>query len=1257
MKCTCIGVGATALSKLRREVADSSAGRKFQVAAHYVGGDNFDENSWEDVFSDIPDSDLLILDLMGVPVDFAKALDERLEQFEGDIVVVNTSVEKVRKRTRLGRFSTAGMSSSKDKNPDADTMDKMRKMIGAMEKIGKTLPIGILRDMRNYLWIVKYWRYSSDFNIRQLVCMIGREYFGIGGLPRPLAPEIPENAVIMSPLGRKQYQTYEEWAEAWSFHDEHPRVLLLYSSSPYPVDTHPPTEELIERFYHAGIDVVPVACSRLTGKDLEFVREIAFDPGIGAARFDVCVNFIAFRIGQGPMGGNAGAAVDFLQQLDIPVFHPFFITKRTAEQWRGDRRGVRSGEFMLHYFLPELDGAVEIYPVGMLEEDGRTGALALVDERAEKLIGRVLAWTNLRRISNREKKIALILYNYPPGESNLGGGAFLDSFASAEKVINRLVREGYTAERTTKEELLSAFLEGRRVNLSVWGTQDRSAGAIEMDGKRYRLLTRNLPDPEGVEKKWGPFPGRIMQREGKAVTFPVLQNGNICIAFQPPRSERNADPSEYHDPHLPPHHQYIGFYRWLEHEFGAHAVLHFGTHGTLEFLPGKELAMSACCYPDYLIGCLPHFYVYYSGSPAESMIAKRRSHAVMISHMEPGYKRVELNEAAAECDALLSEYDETARTDPDRTAEVERELREKTESLGWPWEGADALMSRLYEYKESFVPHGLHVLGEPLEDEERKNCIYELLRYGRDRLPSLPKTVARVLGLPYQTMETEPEKHQREWDSLKRTCMRWIDETISGSDDPAEALQEVCSGRETLHAREAERESLSRIAEEGRRYYRLLTENREIDSIVRGFEGRFLPAGPAGDILRNSDILPTGRNMYQFDPRRVPTPSADIRGRTIARNTLSRYWKERGGYPKKVALVFWGLETAKTHGESVAQVLEYIGVRVHPVNNYWEYELEVIPQNELGHPRIDVSLQMSGFFRDLFPHCMEMLNNAFTLVADLDEDEGDNYFKQVSEDLYRELLSRGMEAEEAMELSRARLFGPDRSAYGTGLTGVVNASAWKEEKDLVEGFMNSLRFVYSRRHQGLEMKELLESNLRQVELVSQIRASRDYEMTDLDHFYEFFGGLSKSVEQSAGAKPVMLVSDSCGGKERTETVRRAIERGVWTRLLNPSWIDGLIKSGHAGVQDISKRFENLLGLSATTGAVDNAVYNAACDTLILDEAVREKMREKNPYALGDIIQRLFETEARGYWQADEERLEKLREIYLELENSIEKIDS
>ncbi len=1165
MNLTCIAVGASGLTALDRLVSnDNETYGWLTTRLHYVGSDSFSRSDWSPVFADLRTSDMVVLDLMGAEREFVEALRLELTDFQGSVVVVNASSRKIRGVAKLGGFSGGMMSGRKRKGSSGGDMTKM---LERLEKLGKAVPVGPLRDMRNYLWIGRYWRFASDDNIASMVALIGREYADRSELPQPSPPVTIERAILLDPANGKTWNSFEEFTSERAWREDAPTVALLFSPGTYPANLHPLTAGLIARL-EVDFNVLPFAMPRLTGADREFFLSVV-GRDAGTSRIDAIINLMGFRLGQGPMGGDAEEAVSVLRDLNVPLLHPFAIAKRTIEAWRDDPRGIKPGEFVLHLFLPELDGAIQTIPIGAVEtsDESRFGQISLLDDRVDRLAGKLSSIIRLRRKPRSEKRVAILMYDYPPGEASVGGAAFLDTFGSVAAISGALAAAGYSTEPWSADGLREAIVDGGVLNgVGYSGTR---GGVLE---ESSRLSSRSLPVEiaDTISDYWGAAPGTIMVREGKT-RLPVIERGNLLVGLQPSRTGEEPDPRSYHDVGIPPHHQYVAFYRWIEEVWKADAIIHVGTHGTLEFLPGKEAATSGSCFPDVLPGNLAHFYVYYCGNPAESMIAKRRSHAVMISHMEPPYDRAGSHGRLDQLHSRLHEYQEAALTDPDRLPSIETDIAESAAEAGIRFEGVHELEDQLLELTSALVPTRLHTVGRGFSPDE----------------------AARLI------------------------------EHIRRADDEGAPVPDASQ----------------------------LTENNELEAIIHALDGGFVEAGPAGDPTRTPDVIPTGRNMFQFDPRLTPTPSATRRGDEIAENTVRTYFEEHGSYPKSVAVVLWGLETAKTHGETVAQILRYLGVRFGPDRSLWESSLELIPGEELGRPRVDVTIQMSGFFRDLFPNLIGVLHDAVDLAASADE--GQNAVGVNVERIRDGLLAQGVDEETARELSSVRLFGPHTSEYGTGLTGMVSNSSWDTESDLASHYQQRLKYAYGRNHYGVERGDLLVANLSRVELVSQVRSSRDYEITDLDHFYEFFGGLAQSVRELSGSQATLLVSDTYEGRVRTERFTRAVERGVWSRLVNPAWLDGVLTAAHHGAQEIADRFENMLGLAATTAEVDPTLFDEACDVIVLDDEMRKKVESNNPYALVGIVERLLETNARGYWDASEDRLEALRRIHLELEADLE----
>ncbi len=1184
------------------------------------------------------DTDFLLLDLMGADRELQDALPGLLARKRpGQVAVVNTDAPTLRTLTRLGSFSMQGMAKKNKKRLSADEEgridepdpERMLRMARMMEKAGSALPVGPLLDARNAIWLGRYWRYPSNNNIDSLLSMIGGRYLGVAGLPEPAPPEEIACPVLVDLPDGRRFDSMDELDEAVAAAGrlappEAGRVGLLFPAGTYPLDSHGITATLIgslrERFR-----VYPVAAATGAAETLPFLRGLFMDASTGSSRVDCLVSLNAFRLGQGPMGGDASEAERFLAELGVPFLHPFVMSKRSRAEWEADARGLGSGEFMLHYFLPELDGASSMLPIAAASRDG----LEPLPEGARSLAERIGGLVALRRRPPRERSVAIVLYDYPPGEASAGAAAFLDSFGSVSALLAALVGAGYDTEALPADELRARLVAGGFCNdggycmaqLPSLNLDDYDALAGDDPFERARL--RRLG--ERIDEAWGSFPGPVLSAGG-LVRLPLLRIGKVTLAFQPPRVDAEAIGSgAYHDPYLPPHHQYLAFYRYLERGLGVDAVVHIGTHGTLEFLPGKELAPSGDCFPSALIGGLPHFYYYYSGNPSEAMIAKRKAHAMTVGYLQPPYGEAGLSGPAAELALLRDEYAQATLADPDRAAEVLADIQGRMEGLGWPWAGIESLDEELDGIRRGLIPLGHHRLGQPYGPGEAADFLAVFLKEDREGYPSAWREAATARVFDYDAMVAQPARHSSEWALLAADVRGTIEEGLGGEDPawaPCRALRDA------------------------------LTTDAEIPALLRCLDGGYAAPGLAGDPYRSPDVLPTGRNLCQFDPRRAPTPSALRRGRAVAEATLAEYLARNGRYPEQVAVVLWGLEASRTEGETVAQALAYLGVRLRPGRSLWDARVELVPRSELGRPRVDVSVQISGFFRDLFPNLMSLLDEAVSLAAAAG-DEPDNTVSAHVEALRRSLEARGASPADALERASARIFGPPPGVYGTGLTTTVRAGAWKDETELSDGYRASMRYAYTRRRYGEADGEALDANLSRVELVSQIRSGREYEITDLDHYYEHFGGLARSVRELSGRNAAMLVSDSLEGRARTEDVGASVRRGVRARLLNPRWLDAVLATEHRGGQEVADRLENLVGLAAGTGAVPSAVFDEAARRLVLDEAMRGRLERNNPYAVAASAERLLEAAGRGYWDADEEALDRLRDLCLDLEGDLE----
>ena len=1169
-KATFITVSAPAVKLLREQTANiNKICNNVLITKIYYATCEFDEATTMSMKEDIISSDVVFLDLMGTPPTVYEAVAQACSKCKNNIIPFGGFG---REFLKLGDFSASSMKKiHSGKKPSMKAMLKMQKLAGA---VGPLLH-GKMQDMNNYGKIMQYFQNADEYNIYNLLNLLLTDYAKIKGLNKSQEPKVALPIALYDMYDKTAFQSTGEFENFMQFDNSLPNVAILFTSHNYPTDSTLCIRALCESLGEFS-NVYPI------GINEDFVdvgNKIRYYLTNVTNGINFIINCKPFRLSAGPMGGKVEQGIELLREMGVLFAHPFFLTRSSQEDWKKSTKGCSSNELLISIIMSEMDGAIDMIPIGAMMDlphekvlGSNIQQLAPIQERIDRFCGRVKNHLILQEKSNKDKKVAIICYNYPPGEANLFGGAFLDTFESVSAILCRLKDEGYTTKNLSAQELMKDFTAGKAVN---WGKYD-----CNWDEKITYPSSRYKPSEE-VEEAWGKSPGNIMVDEGEFF-IPGIIVGNVFIGLQPTRSVYEDDEvKSYHDRTLPPHHQYIAFYEWLASEFNSDVVVHVGTHGTLEFLKGKETALSGECYPDKLIKNMPHIYLYYCANPAEAVVAKRRAYANIVSYQPPVFVKSELYGKWLELGTEIENYSYSLSVSENSSKDILTLIEKLASELGLPSD-LDEIEDELYRMQNSLIPKGLHIFGKAYDKEE-----LELYRQA--------------------IMSIKSEEEQKD----------------------------------------------KKILSEVNEHVLMAGENHELDGLIRALNGEYNPPKLAGDILRSPDVLPSGYNLYQFDSRLVPTRTAMMRGKRICDNTLATYYKENNEYPKSVAVIMWGIETSRTQGETLAQMLSYLGVRLSSKSTAWDQQFEIIPIEELGRPRIDVTANICGFFRDMFANIIEKVDDILNQIYELDETDGQNYFKANSKVIYNSLIESEHSEKDARQLAVTRIFGPKEGEYGTKLTSVIGSKDWQEESELGFAFTAELRFAYNRRMSGRNVKGLYEKNLKAVDIVSQIRNSTEYEITDLDHYYEFFGGLSKSVEIVKGKKAKMIITDTTTDKIVSENVEKAISRGINTRVLNPKWIEGMLSHNHHGAQHVSKRFENLMGLAATTGEVEEKLYDKLMQTYVEDESISSKMKENNPFAYMEILEQMMEYSNRGYWKATEEQIAKIKETYLAVENSLE----
>jgi len=1251
MKITCISTVPTpALAEAMNELNEEfELDVEFKI--YYPNQIDEEEVDRETVKNDLRSSDIVLIDIRGGGRSSEIAYDA-LKEEKNIVLNLVGPMSKLMEITRLGSFAGTKIASRISSSTEVDNPEELWRKIeraqNMVETAGKVLPIKSIKDARNYIKITKYWRYGGKENYYNLLLFLLRDYLKYD-LPKAKEPvEFPEYGIYHPAYGH--FTDLEKFIEISGFKDGTPTIGMLFYGGMHFDQSIATIKAFINEF--DDFNIIPVYSDSI--HNLRAIREYFLHNGNPSV--DVVINLMWFRINGGPLGGNPALTAELLKELNVPVYAPAPMFVREVKKWKESATGLSPIEIIAAVIWPELDGCIEPIPscgmqnimVGEMEAK----EVAPIDDRVERITGRIRNWLRLKEMPNTEKKIAIIVYGYPPGEGNIGKAAYLDVFQSVKRLLERLKESEYEVELPEKE-LHDLFEEKAIVNSGTWFREEETLeNCYSIDLNDYLNFFHSLPKEvqNDVIADWGEPPGTVMTVDDKFL-IPGIEFGNVFVGIQPARPPLGESDlaKAAHDKTKPPHHQYLAFYFWLQEVWGADAVFHVGTHGLAEFMKGKEVGMSANCFPDILIGNLPHLYIYHVLNTSESTIAKRRLYGTMISYNSPPYTTSDLYEDYAELQDLIDEYHEAVLQDPLRSKRVREKILEKAKELKFEGDSIEKIHEELYEMKRSIIPKGLHIVGQRYEKEAFKKFAEFILRYDREGIKSLNRILAESTGIDYDLALRNKDKYASQLDKIDKKCAELVECCVEES---------IESAVKKSNADSKHRKDLKKTVAFGIEVAENYADNsNELESCLRGLNTEFIEPSLGGDVVRTPEVLPTGRNINQFDPNKIPTSTASERGAEIAQNTIKRYLERDGKYPDSVGIVLWGFETTKTGGETIGQILHYLGVKIVKEGGSWYPKLEIIPLEELGRPRIDCLLNICGFFRDMFPNLIQLLNQAFTLVTSLDEPIEMNFVRKHSlenlETLKTELEKGMIDEKTANKIACGRIYGPKAGEYGTRMLPLVEDSIWEEEKDLAEVYIQSMNHLYVENIHAQKRDSLFRNNLAKIDLVSQVRDSHDYEIVDLDHYFEFFGGLSNAVETVKGEKAAMLITDTTKEVIKTEDVGDVIVRGTRTRLLNPKWIDGMLEHDYHGAQQIADRLENTLGLAATTNAVPNWIWSSIAERFVFDEEMRKRLEENNKFAAVEIMDRLFEAEKRGYWKATEEELEKMRKAYLEMEGDIE----
>ena len=1049
--------------------------------------------------------------------------------------------------------------------PGASSGAKQMRMLRRLPRILKYIP-GTAQDVRAYFLTLQYWLSGSDDNVVNMIRALVDRYAdgerrGLRGTMTPQAPaDYPEIGVYHPALKGRM----SEDARVLPAKGKAGTIgLLMLRSYLLGRDTGH-YDGVIAAFEAKGLNVVPAFASGLDSRpaiEKFFIKD-------GRNSVDAVVSLTGFSLVGGPAYNDTAAAEAILSKLDVPYIAAHPLEFQTLQAWGAGRQGLLPLEATMMVAIPELDGAIVPTVFGGRSDGSATPCtgcgrrcsfpstglvreMVSCPERAEALAAKVVKFVALRRAERFDRKLAIVLFNFPPNAGAVGTAAHLAVFESVHATLVRLSNEGYDVSvPPTVAALRDAVLKG---NADRFGSDANVLHRIPADDH-----VRREPHLAEIEAQWGPAPGK-QQADSSSIHVLGAQFGNVLVGVQPAFGYEGDPMRLLFEGRFAPTHAFSAFYRYLREDFAADAVLHFGTHGALEWMPGKQAGLSGDCWPERLIGNVPNFYIYAANNPSEGLLAKRRSGATLIGYVTPALEEAGLYKGLAELKALVERW---RTADANEQAVIAPMVRDAAAELDLECESIPALAAGLYDIERALIPHGLHIVGRPMEASQR----------------------AAILDA------ANPEDRAR------------IDA--------------------------------------------LLATNGEMDGIVHALDGGFIRPAPGGDVLRNPEVLPTGRNIHGFDPFRLPSTVAVAEGRAQAEQLIARHLADGGAFPESLAMVLWGTDNLKSEGAQLAQALALIGAQPR-LDGYGRLSgAELIPLAELGRPRIDVVATLSGIFRDLLPLQTRMIAEAAYLAAIADEPSDLNFVRKHS-------LAHAQTHGCDMETASLRVFSNAEGAYGANVNQLIDSGAWADPDELATMFETHKGFAYGVKGAPVKQAALLQSALAGVDFAYQNLDSVELGVTTIDQYVDALGGISRSVARAKGKAAPVYIVDATRGAAQVRTLSEQVDLETRTRVLNPKWYEGMLDHGFEGVRHIEGHVTCISGWSATTGQVAPWVYQQISETYVLDDAMRERLASLNPKATARVAGRLIEASDRHYWTPDAATLAALHAASDAIEDALE----
>ena len=1146
---------------------------ELEIVVHTAASWEEDPNSLLKTREDLARANMFLITLVFLEDHISAILPDLKKARENcDLMLGLVSSKEIVNLTKMGGLDMSKPSSGvlkflKKLRGDKNKVTGGEKQMAILRQIPKVLKFipGKAQDLRAYFLSMQYWLAGSEENIESLFCYLLSRYSSLNNsekmeIKSPV--EYPETGLYHPDLPKKITEKVSEMP------DKQKSIgtvgILLMRSYVLSGDTAH-YDEVIRSLEAKGLKVIPAFASGLDARpaiNKYFMHN-------SKASIDAFLSLTGFSLVGGPAYNSSEAAEEALAELDVPYIAAHAIEFQNLNQWDKSDGGLNPIETTILVSLPELDGATNptIFGGRLGEEGGcsccghlRTGQEKAFDmvpcyERINSLSEKTCRLVKLKRKENSEKKVGIILYGFPPNAGSIGTAAYLSVFESLYNVLTSLKNEGYKVELPkSTNELREAVLGG---NSATFGQE---ANVIErINGTE---IVENEPYLKEIEEVWGSAPGKI-QSDGTSVFILGKKLGNVVLGIQPTFGYEGDPMRLLFEKGFAPTHAFSTFYRWMRDGFKVDAFLHFGMHGALEFMPGKKVGSSSKCWPDRLIGNVPNIYLYAANNPSEASLAKRRSNAVIISHLTPPLAKAGLYKGLIELKQSVTQYRELSDDDSNRI-KLEKLIIDQAKLVNFKdFDTIENLWLKILESEDALIPDGLHIVGKELSKEKL---------------------------IEYEGYLKESHDHQEVKKLLEK-----------------------------------------------------LKEQTEVKGIMNALRGEFIRPVPGGDLIRSPDILPTGRNIHAFDPFRMPSLFAMKEGEQHAELLLSKHET----YPNSIAMVLWGSDNIKSDGLSIAQAMALMGA-VPKFDDYGRLcGAELVPLSDLGRPRIDVLITLSGIFRDLLPLQVRMLASAAYKASLVEEPLDMNYIRANT-------LKHQKEMNIDIKAAALRVFSNAEGAYGSNVSHLIDTSSWDNEEELADTFNNRKGFAYGLDGKCTKQSELLSSALKKVDFAYQNLESVELGVTTIDHYFDTLGGISRAVKKANGGDAIpVYIGDQTRGDAAVRTLSEQINLETRTRSLNPKWFEPLLQHGHEGVRQIEAQITNTLGWSATTGQVDPDLYDQLSETFVLDEEMRRKLSELNPKASLRVANRLLEAHEREYWHPDQDTLDALRKGADELEDKVE----